>query len=68
MTEFSDLKKRIKEFKLDDSDKKAIDTFVYGGFMVLGLYVIVSGDVSNTDLKTIVGLLAIFIGVRFFPR
>ncbi len=68
MAEFSDLKKRIREFKLDNSDKKAIDIFVNGSFIVLGMWLVVFPGVTTVDFHTVTGVLAIYVGTRFLPR
>lgn len=57
-----------KEVKLTDKQKKAIDILVNGLFVVMGLYVVVYPDLYVDDFHTVVGLLAIYCGVRFMPR
>lgn len=57
-----------KGHKLTVQEKKAIDIFVNGAFVVLGLYILLNPGLTSTDFKNIVGLLAIYNGVRFMPR
>ncbi|KAB2947842.1 MAG: hypothetical protein MPEBLZ_04378 [Candidatus Methanoperedens nitroreducens] len=60
--------KPLLEGKLTDKQKKGIDILVNGLFVVMGLYVVVYPGLTDTDFHTVVGLLAIYCGIRFMPR
>ncbi len=66
--EIKDGKFKDGRLYLSDKQKKAIDIYVNGSFMVLGLSLVLGSSFTGVNADQTVGLLAIYMGVRFFPR
>lgn len=58
----------IGKRELTVGEKKAIDILVNGLFVFLGCVVILYPGLSDVNFRMVVGLISIYIGVRFIPR